>query len=183
MTITMARVEAVLDEILSNLAAGPISCGEDRLRAHRASMADAAQIDRLTRLTMQEYVKATWPDPADQERYFERNRLEPTVSTTLILSEDGSGEVVGRLTLGAVDHFRRGPLLDIAELHFLPDSQKKGFGACLLERVAELAAPLPLHLMVLEVNPARRLYERMGFKPIETDEALNPRRVEMLREA
>ena len=51
------------------------------------------------------------------------------------------------------------------KLYLLPVYQNRGLGSCLLKRLMKEAslAQVPLRLSVLEVNPARRLYERHGF--------------------
>jgi GNAT superfamily N-acetyltransferase len=51
------------------------------------------------------------------------------------------------------------------KLYILPDYQNRGIGGYLLRRLIDdaHAAQVALRLTVLEVNPARRLYERHGF--------------------
>ncbi len=50
-------------------------------------------------------------------------------------------------------------------LFLLPEHQKRGIGAELTRGVLAQAraAGLPVRLRVLRVNPARRLYQRLGF--------------------
>ncbi len=51
------------------------------------------------------------------------------------------------------------------KFYLLPAYQNRGIGSYLLERLIDDAktAQVPLRLTVLEVNPARRFYERHGF--------------------
>jgi GNAT superfamily N-acetyltransferase len=51
------------------------------------------------------------------------------------------------------------------KLYLLPAHQNRGLGSYLLQRLMQQAslAEVPLRLTVLEVNPARRFYERHGF--------------------
>jgi GNAT superfamily N-acetyltransferase len=51
------------------------------------------------------------------------------------------------------------------KLYLLPAYQNQGVGSFLLERLKDeaRAVQVPLRLTVLEVNPARRFYERHGF--------------------
>jgi GNAT superfamily N-acetyltransferase len=51
------------------------------------------------------------------------------------------------------------------KLYILPAHQNRGVGSFLLRRLIDDAksARTPLRLTVLEVNPARRFYERHGF--------------------
>ena len=58
---------------------------------------------------------------------------------------------------------------DAVKLHrvfLLPEAQGRGIGTRLVEEVlaASRATRRPVRLRVLRVNPARRLYERLGFK-------------------
>ena len=76
------------------------------------------------------------------------------------------GTPIGRLYVHyAPQHVR---VLDIA---LVPEARGKGLGRRLLESVIEqaarLAAPVTLHVTVR--NPARHLYERLGFRVISED--------------
>jgi GNAT superfamily N-acetyltransferase len=76
---------------------------------------------------------------------------------------------IGRLYV----HYTRQDVrvLDIA---LVPDARGKGIGRGLLQTVLEQAARLgaPVTLHVALGNPARRLYERLGFRAV-TEDALN----------
>jgi len=88
-------------------------------------------------------------------------------ATFLIVVLDG--RPVGRLYVDYAPHDVR--VLDIS---LVPDARGKGVGGWLLQNVLEeadrLAAPVTLH--VAAGNPARRLYERLGFRTVNED-ALN----------
>lgn len=60
----------------------------------------------------------------------------------------------------------------ILQLQLMPEQQGRGIGAALVRGlVAEAhAAGVALKLKVLTSNPARRLYERLGFVIVGTDE-------------
>ena len=62
-----------------------------------------------------------------------------------------------------VDRSSDGWFLD--KLYLLPAYQNRGIGSYLLQRLIDdaNAAQVELRLTVLEVNPARRFYERHGF--------------------
>jgi GNAT superfamily N-acetyltransferase len=53
----------------------------------------------------------------------------------------------------------------LEKLYLLPACQNRGIGGCLVERLKHDArrAGMAVRLTVLEVNPARRFYERHGF--------------------
>lgn len=53
----------------------------------------------------------------------------------------------------------------LARVFLLPRAQGRGIGSMLIRQVCEAAhrRGLPVVLTILKVNPARRLYERLGF--------------------
>lgn len=60
--------------------------------------------------------------------------------------------------------------LHVVDIALVPQMRGQGVGTALLQGLqAEAAsAGLPLRLSVYEANPARRLYERLGFSVFET---------------
>jgi ribosomal protein S18 acetylase RimI-like enzyme len=64
------------------------------------------------------------------------------------------------------DHLR----LDYLVL--LPEYQRRGIGESIVRELLDRAAMLgvPVKLNVLHVNPARRLYERLGFRAVGSDD-------------
>jgi ribosomal protein S18 acetylase RimI-like enzyme len=52
----------------------------------------------------------------------------------------------------------------LARIAILPEFQNQGIGTAILQKIIG-AAPThkPLRLQVFKINPARRLYERLGF--------------------
>lgn len=54
----------------------------------------------------------------------------------------------------------------------MPEHQRHGIGAALLRQVQASAATrgMPVRLNVLKVNPARALYERLGFAVVREDD-------------
>lgn len=61
----------------------------------------------------------------------------------------------------------------IDQLFLLPEYQSRGVGTQLVEDIVKMARlrNLPVNLWVLKVNPARRLYERLGFEVLEQTHA------------
>ncbi|MDX1545462.1 MAG: GNAT family N-acetyltransferase [Rhodothermales bacterium] len=57
-------------------------------------------------------------------------------------------------------------LIDVA---VLPEYRGQGVGTALLRSLIEEAAALPVDLSVVRTNPARRLYERLGFAVVSED--------------
>ncbi|MCK3831164.1 MULTISPECIES: GNAT family N-acetyltransferase [Pseudomonas] len=67
-------------------------------------------------------------------------------------------------TLGFISLSRDGGALYIRELHLLQAYRGQGAGTWVLEQIALKAQALGLlRLTVFKTNPARRLYQRMGF--------------------
>jgi len=76
-----------------------------------------------------------------------------------------SGVPVGRLYL-----FRGATDTRIVDISLLPDHRGCGVGTALLEAVfIEAAARRSVSIHVEHVNPARRLYDRMGFRELSRD--------------
>jgi ribosomal protein S18 acetylase RimI-like enzyme len=77
-----------------------------------------------------------------------------------------NGQPIGRLYLD-----RRVDELRIIDIALLPEYRNQGLGSRLMQKIlAEAeAAGLPVRIHVEHYNPARRLYQRLGFKEIETN--------------
>ena len=73
-------------------------------------------------------------------------------------------EVDGR-PAGLWKLWRRQDAWWILQVQLMPDHQGRGIGAALIRglQAQARAAGMPLRLKVLRTNPARRLYERLGF--------------------
>ncbi|MEN6462757.1 MAG: GNAT family N-acetyltransferase [Syntrophomonas sp.] len=53
----------------------------------------------------------------------------------------------------------------LVDITLLPEFQNQGIGTHLLKKIQKKAdAGIPVRLTVMDGNPARRLYERLGFK-------------------
>ncbi|PZP90589.1 MAG: hypothetical protein DI587_38230 [Variovorax paradoxus] len=79
--------------------------------------------------------------------------------------------VVGSTRAGAMHVQEQESLNFIRMIFLLPEFQGSGIGSQLLcgevARAQELAKQL--HLKVIKINPAKRLYDRLGFSIIEED--------------
>ncbi len=73
------------------------------------------------------------------------------------------GEMAGVLCLR-----READRIYLADLELLPEYRNRGLGTRLLEDINAYADAngLEIELQVLVTNPAQRLYERVGFRPI-----------------
>ena len=77
------------------------------------------------------------------------------------------GQDIGVLTVSD-----RQDALFVERLYILPAYQGRGIGTQLLRSIMARAFDrgLPVRLHVLKVNPARRLYERLGFTQVRETE-------------
>ena len=117
---------------------------------------DEKFVNDLTRETMRNYVEATWPEEADREHYYEINRFQQAI--TQIIYTDS--QPIGRLSTSFNEE---GVMLN--EIHLVPSAQGRGLGSEIIKTILEdaKAKARPVFLMVLKANPAKILYERLGF--------------------
>ena len=134
--------------------------------------ADLPFVARLYASTRADEVAATgWP-PAMQAAFLDQQhraqhqhyRTAFPESAWLIVERDGAA--VGRLYLGETD---AGLLL--LDISLLPEERGAGLGGAMIRDVIAYAgaAGRTLSLHVERHNPARRLYERLGFVPVGED--------------
>lgn len=125
-------------------------------RLRPATDADYDFLYRLHVAAMRDLVARVWGwDDAWQERYFAAH-FDAALSRIITVGGEDAGVVA--VAWGAADAF-------LANIAILPPHQGRGFGAAVIRHViAEAEARgLPVRLQVLKINPARRLYERLGF--------------------
>jgi len=129
--------------------------GTQHLRLRPAKANNAAFIYRVSEACMKPYAEQTW-GLWDGEADIDPARDE-------IISHLGWDIGVMRVDR-LPDHWF------LAKLYLLPPFQGDGLESRLLERLIADAATvrLPLRLTVLEVDPARRFYERHGFVVTKT---------------
>jgi len=110
--------------------------------------------------SMKEYVHKTWGwDDAFQESVFRKNYDPAKIKVILYDRKE-----IGMLSLEERD---ADIFLRAIEIH--PDYQGNGIGTVIINGIiAEGAQKMkPVYLRVLKVNPAKRLYDRLGFSIIE----------------
>lgn len=125
-----------------------------------ATSEDKPFVDAMQRRTMTPYVEKTWASAEERAAYFVRTAFD-AAATRIVLWD---GVPAARVSILRDE---RGMLLD--NLHVLPEFQSKGIGAAIIRRVFDEARRegLLVHLSVLKANPARALYERLGFRVYE----------------
>jgi ribosomal protein S18 acetylase RimI-like enzyme len=124
------------------------------LRLRPAPIGDQAFLWGLHRATMHSYVDQTWGwDEDDQRRRF-LDDFDPATCQIILLRGQ---------PIGVIETQKHEDIVGLASLEIAPEWQGKGIGTRLIRSVIERASPRPVVLQVLRVNPARRLYERLGF--------------------
>lgn len=129
----------------------------------RSVAADFEFVFQLNKANMRRYVEPLrgWDD--DAERDDMRRHFLPGTDQIVV----GGGRDVGRL---AVDRYP--DRIDLRHIELLPEYQGRGIGTKIIRDILVEARGLsvPVTLTVLSINPAKRLYESLGFVTVgETD--------------
>ncbi|RLT27966.1 MAG: GNAT family N-acetyltransferase [Chloroflexi bacterium] len=115
--------------------------------------------------TMRGYVEATfgpWDEAHEREVYWRRwGDIQVATNRTLDVV------LVGGAVAGYLDVEDEGEFVALNNIRVAPSMQGRGLGGALVQRVITEAAPRPVQLRVYKVNPAQRLYRRLGFREIE----------------
>jgi ribosomal protein S18 acetylase RimI-like enzyme len=132
----------------------------DQVSLRASSWDDAAFLYHLLKASMQSYVAQTWGwDEQWQQAYFQKT-FDPARNQIIVMA----GQDVGVISVekGEQEVF-------LSRLYILPEYQGRGIGTQLIKRVLAEAFGdnLPVSLRVLRVNPAKELYERLGFVVVE----------------
>ena len=129
-----------------------------------ATAADAEFLYALNKITLEEYVAQTWGswDEEFQRAYFDEH-FAPNQSQIICVGEELIGVITRRWEPTCVY---------LADFRIAPAWQRKGIGTALVLSLLNEARRqnLPVELQVLRVNPARRLYERLGFRTMTETE-------------
>jgi len=128
----------------------------DQISLRQADDRDFDFLWWLHRATMREYVDRTWGwEDELQEQWFRRG-FEPHRIQIVLYQR----EPIGYISIDR-EHSR----ILLAAIEIAPAYQGRGIGSYLIRQLCDEAdaAGVPLELQVLKVNPAKRLYERMGL--------------------
>lgn len=137
--------------------------------SHEARLRPATDEDRefifsSYRATLRPYVEWAWGwnEEFQSAGFWKHHPLE-AFRVVMVASERA----------GAIHVEEQASLNFVRMIFLLPKFQGCGIGSALLRGEAERARGQgrPLHLKVIKVNPAKRLYERLGFDVMEEDEA------------
>ena len=125
-----------------------------------ATEADRDFLYRLHVATIKEYVEPVWGwDDAFQEARF-RQRFDPDECQVI---------AVDREDVGVLQVERRETEVFLGNIRIAPGRQRRGLGTAVIQGVLAQAERdgLPVALQVLKVNPAKRLYKRLGFVVVQ----------------
>ena len=130
------------------------------LNLRPATVADYDFLFHVLKATMRDYVDQTWGWRESEQQARFADEFTPEHDRIIVLA----GVDIGVL---AVEH--RADEVFIDKLYILPAYQRRGIGTRLIRDVLAEASRegLPVRLRVLKVNPARRLYERLGFVVVD----------------
>jgi GNAT superfamily N-acetyltransferase len=110
---------------------------------------------------MREYAVATWGSWSEEQARARivKNALAGNARIVTLDRRDIGTEVVERT----------GQHIWLLQLFLLPAWQRQGLGSKLLRELLEEGRQTrrPVKLRVLRVNPAQRLYERIGFRIVD----------------
>jgi ribosomal protein S18 acetylase RimI-like enzyme len=132
-----------------------------QIEMRQATVADINFLWDVFRASMKDYITRTrgeWDEQREEAQF--RNQLD--LLTTQVVHANN-------LEVGFIMALIKDGARWIHTICIVPEHQRKGIGTEVLRRAVAQAneQKMSLYLSVLKVNPARRLYERLGFRVIE----------------
>lgn len=140
------------------------------IRLRPASATDLPFLLTLRQLTMTEHLHRVGA-PADDEAHHQR--IVANFEDARIVCEGANADAD---PIGLLKVTRAAGEWHVHQIQILPSRQGQGIGEAVLRELLVDAARenVPVSLGVLHGNPARRLYERLGFRLVsETDSSAN----------
>jgi ribosomal protein S18 acetylase RimI-like enzyme len=137
--------------------------GMEDVRLRPATLDDIDALYRIHRAALGPYVEQTWGwDEGWQAGHF-REHFDVSVRQVV--------EYRGR-TIGFLDVIEEEGRTLLASIRITPEFQRRGIGTSLIRGVLHGAASrgVPAVLRVLRINPARSLYERLGFENVDSSD-------------
>jgi len=131
-------------------------------RYRRATEADFEWLLALRRSTMDPHIRASGVEPREDAH---REAVMADFESARVI-------LIGTDEVGIIKLVRHDPEWHLRHIQIAPEFQKRGIGQAVLhEMLGEArAVSASIVLNVLKVNPAKELYERLGFRVIEEKE-------------
>ena len=152
-----------IDALAALLAAEPTfgGCG---LRP--ATRADEAMLFALHREGLREYVEATWGWNEHWQQAHFAGHYAPARNAVIVRCADAAD--IGRVSVSRHWH-----ALFLRDIELIAAERNRGLGGTVVRGVLALARVegRPVELFVLNCNPARHLYARLGFRVVGDDGA------------
>ena len=127
-----------------------------------ATEADVPFLLELRRQTMSEHLQRSGVEASDSER------------TERVLANFDCAEIIllCGTPVGLLKVVRSEDNWDLVQIQILPEKQGGGLGSIILKKLLADAdeVGVSVSLSVLRANPARRLYERLGFRIVGENE-------------
>ncbi|MGJ3240391.1 MAG: GNAT family N-acetyltransferase [Anaerolineae bacterium] len=131
-------------------------------RLRPVTIADFSFIFRVYRTTMKSYIEQIWDwNETAQRQHYERSFSVDDYQIIQVADEE-----VGVLSMQSHAEYDF-----LARIEILPVYQNQGIGTAILGHLIQQARKrrTPIMLRVFKINPARHLYERLGFQIIRQD--------------
>ena len=134
------------------------------IKLRRATVTDTKFLWEVFRVSMKDYITQTrgeWKEQREESQF--RHQLDLSAAQVI----ESENLEVGFIMAPTKDNARW-----IHTICIVLEHQNRGIGTEVIRSVIAEAERqnMPLYLSVLKVNPARRLYERLGFVVIEDTE-------------
>jgi ribosomal protein S18 acetylase RimI-like enzyme len=122
-----------------------------------ATIADAPLFYSVIDRTMRQFIIATW-GRWDDERVQKESQEHSSSSNAQVIQ-------VKEISVGVFFVDRYPTYIQLQQIYLLPEYQHQGIGTMLIKGlIAEsVQLQIPVRLRVLVVNPAKNLYEQLGF--------------------
>lgn len=137
--------------------------GQRRWQLRRATSTDSEFVFVVKKVALGPYVAQTWGWDEAWQRDHHGRHFDPEVLQIIVVDGADAG------VLGVVE---AADAIDLHAIYLPPELQGQGIGGEIVEWILSFAqeSSKPVRLQVLRVNPARRLYARLGFEPCGDDE-------------
>jgi ribosomal protein S18 acetylase RimI-like enzyme len=146
------------------VATGGDGPGEnEQVTTRRATRDDLPALYEIHRAALGPYVKRTWGwDEDRQSREFLARKVGPGMR---VIEEGGA-------VVGFIEVEEQTDRLVLRTIEIAPEYQRRGIGTKLIRELLarSWSTGRPVHLRVLRCNPARGLYERLGFRAVRETE-------------